>query len=292
MPDYKQTDLIPPYLINYKVAEFLLEDIPEGDITTEATIDKNVISTAVIQAEEDLVFVGEFLFHYFFDDTFKVQTIKQDGAEVKSGEIIAKITGPSHLLLIRERVLLNLIQRLSGIATLTKKMVNIASQFGVKVLDTRKTTPGLRIFEKYAVRKGGGVNHRLDLSSGILIKDNHIKAAGSIKNAIEKCMVKYPGYTVEIEVENIDQIKKAVQSGARAFLLDNMKPAEIKKAVRLIRSHPGGIGIFIEASGGITLENVKAYSDTGVDAVSVGALTHSFRSADIHIEFDRVGGVG
>lgn len=286
MLKYNQIERIPPYLINYKVAEFLLEDIPEGDITTEATINKTDVTTATLQTQEDIVFVGEFFLHYFFDNSFQVEVLKKDGDFARSGDILATIKGYSYLILIRERVLLNIMQRLSGIATLTRKFVDIAKDFGVTILDTRKTTPGLRMFEKYAVTMGGGMNHRLDLSSGILIKDNHIKAAGGIKNALDKCREMFPEKIAEVEVENIQEIEIALKAGAKAFLLDNMTPDEIRVAVDRIRSVPDGNDIFIEASGGMKLDNIKDYLGSGINAISVGALTHSFKSADIHLEFD------
>ncbi len=285
MLEYEQINRIPPYLVNYKVAEFLLEDIPLGDLTTEATVDKNEIATAELRAQENMIFVGEFLFYYFFDDKFQVDSLIKDGEGAKNRDVIASIPGPAYLILMRERVLLNIIQRLSGIATMAHKFALLAKPFGVKILDTRKTSPGLRMFERFAVKMGGGSNHRLDLSSGILIKDNHIKAAGGIKNAIEKCRNKFPEITPEIEVENLEQIEEALEANAEAFLLDNMTPELMKQAVYLIRAKPNGKNIFIEASGGMTFDNIQDYLATGINAVSIGALTHSFKSAEIHLEF-------
>jgi nicotinate-nucleotide pyrophosphorylase (carboxylating) len=182
--------------------------------------------------------------------------------------------------------LLNLLQRLCGIATQTLDYAKIASPYGVKILDTRKTTPGLRLFEKYAVAVGGGFNHRLDLSSGILIKDNHIQAAGGIDAAVRKIRGGNHTLPVELEIDRIDQIHEGLAAGADGFLLDNMSPEECRKAVEMIRHSPGGGDIFIEASGGITLSALSDYVSTGVNAISVGALTHSVKAADIHIEFE------
>jgi nicotinate-nucleotide pyrophosphorylase (carboxylating) len=162
----------------------------------------------------------------------------------------------------------------------------MAAPYNVRILDTRKTIPGLRLFEKYAVTVGGGWNHRLDLSSGILIKDNHIQAAGGITNAVNKIRKKNYNLPIELEVENLKQIKEGLNAGVDGFLLDNMTPVNIRKCVSIIRSHPNGKTIFIEASGGITLKTLPDYVNTGIDAVSVGALTHSAKAANIHIEFE------
>jgi len=284
--EYQQTVRLPVYYTKYKIAEYLLEDIPDGDKTTEAIFTEKDSITAVIQAEEEIVFVGNQIFNYFFDDTFKTGLYFTDGQIVKKDEIIGLISGRPDLILSRERVLLNILQRLCGIATLTKKYVDIAKPYGVKILDTRKTTPGLRLFEKYAVVVGGGYNHRMDLSSGILIKDNHIKAAGSIREAIKKVKEynkeKLP---VEIEVETIEEIIEALSVGVDGFLLDNMNRDKIIECVELVRREKDGDDIFLEASGGITLDNLKEYVDTGINAISSGELTHSVKSSEIHIEF-------
>jgi nicotinate-nucleotide pyrophosphorylase (carboxylating) len=207
-----------------------------------------------------------------------------DGERISNGSIIAEINGNAREILTKERIILNLIQRMSAIATLATKYVDIAKPFGVKVLDTRKTTPGLRLFEKYAVAVGGAYNHRLDLSSGILIKDNHIAASGSISNALNNIKSMNLNLPIEIEVENFAQISEALVIGVDGFLLDNMSPALTIEAVKLIRSSKNGESIFIESSGGINLETLPAYVSTGIHAVSIGALTHGVKSADIHIE--------
>tara|TARA_B100000401_G_scaffold62501_1_gene36912 strand:- start:843 stop:1382 length:540 start_codon:yes stop_codon:yes gene_type:complete len=178
--------------------------------------------------------------------------------------------------------MLNIIQRLSGIATHTKKYVDLANPFNVKILDTRKTTPGMRMFEKYAVKCGGGYNHRFSLSDGILIKDNHIESAGSIENVLENIDKQY---WIELEVDTIDQIKQALSYNINGFLLDNMHREKIIECVQVIRSHPMGDNIFIEASGGINLMNITPYLDTGIDGISIGALTHQINSCDIKLEF-------
>lgn len=276
---------IPEYYIKKKIDEFLLEDAPQGDVTTSGIFDESKTIVAKIQAQEDIVFAGEQLIENFFDDTFEVKILCSDGQEVNNNEIIAEIKGKADKILIRERVLLNLLQRLCGIATETRRYVNIAKPFNVKILDTRKTTPGLRFFEKYAVAVAGGFNHRLNLSSGILIKDNHIKAAGSITRAVDKIRGKNYALPIEVEVENIEQIKEALECNADGLLLDNMSPIETHRSVEQIRQLTQGREVFIEASGGINLQTLPGYVETGIDAVSIGALTHSVKGSDIHMEF-------
>ncbi len=283
--EYKQVFKPPEYYAKYKIAEFLLEDIPEGDKTTKAIIDSKKETTAVVQAEKDLILAGDAVFNYFFDDTFNCALNYQDGQEVPKGKAIGFISGKAGLILSRERTLLNLLQRLCGIATMTRKFVDIAKPYNVKILDTRKTTPGLRLFEKYAVTVGGGTNHRLDLSSGVLIKDNHIKFAGGIEEAVNRMRsANEENLEIEVEVENLEQVKEALGAGADGLLLDNMSPETAKEAVEYIRATDGGDKVFVEASGGIDLDNLQEYAKTGVDAISSGALTHSVKSAEIHLE--------
>lgn len=276
--------IIPSNYIRNKVSEFLLEDAPQGDITGSSVIPEGDKISAEIIVKEDLVFAGEQILPHFFKDPFIVDIFVQDGKRMKTGDVIAKITGQTRTILARERVLLNLLQRVCGIATLTRKFVDIANPYKVKILDTRKTTPGLRFLEKYAVAVGGGQNHRLDLSSGILIKDNHIKAVGNIDLAVEKMREMNYGLPIELEAENKEQIIQGLRAGVDGFLLDNMTPAEVKDSVEFIKENSIK-DIFIEASGGINLETVGEYVKTGVNALSVGALTHSPRSSDIHMEF-------
>lgn len=284
MIEYPQIVTIPESYIRNKIREFLDEDSPDGDKTSLSIFRTNERTSAIIQAQQDLVASGLDFIKYFFDEKTKVETYFRDGDFVPNNSVIAKISGFSIDILSKERVILNLIQRLSGIATLTSEYVKIAQPYNVKVLDTRKTTPGLRLFEKYAVKCGGGFNHRLDLSSGILIKDNHISAAGSISKAIKKAYDACYPMKIEVEVDNLQQILEALETGVDGFLLDNMAPETIKRAVNMIRSYPGGNDIFIEASGGIYLENLGSYVSTGINAISSGALTHSAKSTNIHME--------
>ncbi len=286
MIEYTIYNKLPDEYIRAKAIEFMAEDAPRGDATTDPIFDRGAAARAIIEAQSDLVFAGEPLIRNFFDESCLVEVLARDGDKLRDGDIIARIDGPAAQILRTERVLLNLLQRLCGIATQTLEYARLASPYGVKVLDTRKTTPGLRLFEKYAVAVGGGFNHRLDLSSGILVKDNHITAAGSIGRAVDKIRRAGAGLPIELEVDTFDQIAEGLAARVDGFLLDNMTPDECRRAVEIIRDSPDGGDIFIEASGGINLITIADYAAAGVNAVSVGALTHSVRAADIHMEFD------
>ena len=281
-PQHKK--LSDEYIIG-KIADFLVEDIPNGDITTESTTPDNSEITAEIHAVEKLVFAGSEIIPHCFGKNCQVTINHKNGAMLSKGDVIGVVTGSAREILSRERVMLNLIQRLCGIATLSHEYAEIAKPSNVKILDTRKTTPGLRLFEKYAVAIGGAFNHRLNLSDGILIKDNHIVAAGSVTNAIISARKKGIHLPLELEVDNFDQIHEALKTGVDGFLLDNMKPETIRSAVSIIRASQNGEDVFIEASGGITLENIHPYLDTGINAISIGALTHQAVSKNIRLDF-------
>ena len=283
--EYTQHKQLSNEYIVVKIADFLAEDMPDGDKTTEGTIPEGVTISAEIQSGEELVFAGEKIIPHCFGENCQTTLNHNDGDYLLNGDVIGFVTGPAREILSRERVMLNLIQRLCGIATLTLEYAEIANPFNVKILDTRKTTPGLRLFEKYAVAVGGGYNHRLNLSDGILIKDNHIIAAGSVTKAIESVRKAGAGLPLEIEVDNINQIRKALEANVDGFLLDNMNPQTIKESVSLIRASENGNDIFIEASGGITLKNIHPFLETGIDAISIGALTHQAVSKDICLNF-------
>lgn len=285
MIEYPKYTKLPEEYIRRKINEFLAEDCPNGDITAEPIFTHNSSATAEILAEQELVFAGRDIVKIMFENSFETEILAEDGETVQNGRPIARITGNTAQLLLRERTLLNILQRLCGIATLTSRYVAIASPYHVKILDTRKTTPGLRLFEKYAVAAGGGSNHRLDLSSGILIKDNHLAAAGGVFQAVSKIRNAASGFPIELEAENFEQIEEGLNANVDGFLLDNMLPGQISKAVTIIRNHENGKYIFIEASGGITLDNLGEYVATGVDAISIGALTHSAKAVKIHMEF-------
>jgi nicotinate-nucleotide pyrophosphorylase (carboxylating) len=283
--EYTQHKQLPNEYIVEKIADFLAEDMPDGDKTTENTIPEGGTISAEIQSGEELVFACEKIIPHCFGENCQTTLNHNDGDYLLNGDVIGVVTGPAREILSRERVMLNLIQRLCGIATLTLEYAEIANPFNVKILDTRKTTPGLRLFEKYAVAVGGGYNHRLNLSDGILIKDNHIIAAGSVTKAIESVRKAGAGLPLEIEVDNINQIRKALEANVDGFLLDNMNPQTIKESVSLIRASENGNDIFIEASGGITLKNIHPFLETGIDAISIGALTHQAVSKDICLNF-------
>ena len=283
--EYTQHKQLSNEYIVAKIADFLAEDMPDGDKTTEGTIPEGVTISAEIQSGEELVFAGEKIIPHCFGENCQTTLNHNDGDYLLNGDVIGVVTGPAREILSRERVMLNLIQRLCGIATLTLEYAEIANPFNVKILDTRKTTPGLRLFEKYAVAVGGGYNHRLNLSDGILIKDNHIIAVGSVTKAIESVRKAGAGLPLEIEVDNINQIREALEANVDGFLLDNMNPQTIKESVSLIRASENGNDIFIEASGGITLKNLHPFLETGIDAISIGALTHQAVSKDICLNF-------
>jgi len=283
--EYKQFKKLDADYVLGQVKLFLDEDIPAGDKTTLGTVLPSQTVRAEIQAVEHLVFSGSEVIPHCFDDDTGVNLRAKDGDELVEGDIIGEITGNAASILSRERVMLNLIQRLCGIATQAKVYAELAKPYGVKILDTRKTTPGLRLLEKYAVTCGGAYNHRLNLSEGILIKDNHLKAAGSVEAAVENIRKKDPTLPIELEVDTHSQIKAGLSAGVDGFLLDNMHPEKIRESLDIIRCFAGGDSIFVEASGGITLENIHGYLHTGVNAISVGALTHQIKSRDIRLEF-------
>ena len=286
MIQYKQITNIKEDYLQRKIDAYLKEDRADFDMTTRYIVPKNIKCSAAIEVEKECVFVGEQVIKYIFEKCSKIELKVKDGDVVSKGGIIAELEGRASYVLSRERVMLNIIQRLSGIATMTRKYVEIAKPHGVQILDTRKTTPGMRFFEKYAVHKGGGSNHRLNLSTDILIKDNHIVAGGGIEEVINNLNAKNQyNLQVELEVDTIEQLKTGLELGVKGFLLDNMSPDLIKDCVQLIRKSEGGEDIFIEASGGINLENLSEYVATGVNAISIGALTHRIVSANIRLNF-------
>lgn len=285
MISYKQhTQLSEKFLIK-KLDEFLIEDIPDGDKTSIGTVPKSAEIIAEIQAVDKLIFSGGPVITAMFKNRANIDIFAVEGSEINPGEVIGKITGNAIDILSRERVMLNLIQRMSGIATNVKSFTNLADPHNIWILDTRKTTPGLRKFEKYAVTCGGGRNHRYCLSDGILIKDNHLQAAGGVTPAIKMIKNQHFGLPIELEVDYLSQIEEAMQIGVHGFLLDNMTVKETNEAVKLIRSYQNGDDIFIEASGGMDYKKFQNYLPTGINAISIGALTHSVKSSDIRLEF-------
>jgi nicotinate-nucleotide pyrophosphorylase (carboxylating) len=271
--------------VRYLIQASIEEDLGRGDVTTEATIAEHVISHARLVTKQEMVLAGMEVFIQVFaelDSAVHVEPSRKDGDLLVAGTVIADLEGPARSLLAGERVALNFLQRLSGIATLTRQYVEAVRGYGVDIIDTRKTTPGWRLLEKYAVRVGGGKNHRHDLGDGVLIKDNHIVAAGGIKPAVELARRhSHHLLKIEVEVETLEQVEEALQAGAEVIMLDNMSPAMLAEGVKIIDKRA-----IVEASGGVSLETVTAVARTGVDLISVGKLTHSAPAADIHVEFD------
>lgn len=267
-------------MLQEMLRHFYKEDIGEKDLTSEALFTQNEKGSGTFIAKENGVFVGEQIVQEamrLLDPAISVTLFKKDGDSLEKGEIIAKVEGSMRALLSAERVTLNLMQRMSGIATLTAAAVATLDSNFTKVCDTRKTTPGLRMLEKYAVTCGGGYNHRFGLYDGVMIKDNHIEFAGSITNAVNRVREKV-GHMVKIEVEteSLAQVQEAVEAGADVIMFDNRTPEEIKEYIEHVPKH-----ITTEASGGINLTNLASYRETGVDYISLGLLTHSAKSLDI-----------
>ncbi len=267
----------------------LAEDLGKGDVTTEALIPGDRQGTGFIVAKKEGILAGinvaKQVFHQA-DPELKVEVLLEDGARVKPGSKVAKVSGSIASILKAERVALNFLQRLSGIASETNRYVEAVKGLPVRIMDTRKTTPGLRSLEKHAVKAGGGENHRMSLGDGILIKDNHLAALRSqglnIKEIVAKARQNAPQrLPVEVEVGTVSEALEAVEAGADIVMLDNMNLEDMRKAVKSIHGRA-----LIEASGGITLDNVRAVAETGVDFISIGALTHSARALDISLELE------
>ena len=285
--NYKQISYLKPEWIKSQIDKFIEEDAPEGDLTTEAINFKDSNVYAKMVAAETFIYCGEHIIPYCFPSSCSIKSLFKEGEQISKGDTLVIINGPARDILTYERVTLNLIQRLCGISTETKKYTSLNIPKTFKVMDTRKMTPGLRKFEKYAVYVGGGWNHRLDLSSGILIKDNHIQAAGGVKQAVNQILLKNKKeLSVELEVDTIDQLAEGLKLDLDGYLLDNMEPKLVKKAVNMIREQPKGESIFIEASGGITYQKLESYAKTGVDAVSISAITAKASVVDIKLEFN------
>lgn len=261
----------------------LEEDITSEDVSTNAVMPTKVQGTVDLIAKEDGVIAGMDVYARVFkllDEDTEIETFCHDGDEVREGDLMAKVTGDIRVLLSGERVALNYLQRMSGIATYTRSVAKLLEGSGVTLLDTRKTTPNCRVFEKYAVRVGGGCNHRYNLSDGVLLKDNHIGAAGSITKAIQMAKAYAPFVRkIEIETETLEQVAEAVEAGADIIMLDNMTPKVMKQAVALIDGRAQ-----TECSGNITKENIARICEIGVDFVSSGALTHSAPILDISMK--------
>ena len=275
------------------ILQALKEDAPHGDITTEAIVPEDMKGRAIMITKEDGVICGLPIAAKVFtllDSETLLEAKVDEGEWVSAGKIIAEIKGKLRVLLMGERTALNFVQRLSGIATLTRRFVEKVAPYGVRIADTRKTTPLLRALEKYAVRCGGGVNHRSSLSDGILIKDNHIRAAGSLAEAVKRVKARvHHLLRIEVEAHSLDQVREALECEVDAILLDNFSVDEIRQAVQIVREWSQRTGRpkpLIEVSGGVTLDNVEAIAQIGVDLISVGALTHSAPALDISMEIE------
>ncbi|MEN9293121.1 MAG: hypothetical protein RL288_917 [Actinomycetota bacterium] len=270
-------------LIEQRVAQALAEDAHDGDITSKATITAEQISKATFTARKSGVVAGTLIAAVVLEQCGleNYQLLVKDGQAINAGTELIKVEGNTRAILLAERTALNFLSHLSGIATLTAQWVKAVEGTKTQVRDTRKTIPGLRELEKYAVRMGGGTNHRMTLSDGALIKDNHIAAAGSVTAAINNVKKEFPGVEIEVEVDNLEQLKEALQTGVDIVLLDNMSIEQTKAAVEISK----GFNTKLESSGGLKIENAAAYAATGVDYLAVGALTHSAPVLDIGLDF-------
>ena len=269
--------------VDHLIMEALREDISSEDVTTNAVMHEAVTGEVDLICKQDGVIAGLQVFQRVFellDKDTKVEFFCKDGDEVKNGQLMGKVTGDIRVLLSGERVALNYLQRMSGIATYTSQVAALLGGTGIKLLDTRKTTPNNRIFEKYSVRVGGGNNHRYNLSDGVLLKDNHIGAAGGVKQAISMAKAYAPFVRkIEIEVENLDMVKEAVEAGADIIMLDNMTTEQLKESIDYIAGRAE-----IEVSGNVTKENIARLTGLGVNYVSSGALTHSAPIMDLSMK--------
>lgn len=268
---------------DHLIMEALKEDISSEDVTTNSVMKEAVRGEVELICKQDGIIAGLGVFRRVFellDDQMEITFFCEDGGEVKKGEKMGLLRGDIRVLLSGERVALNYLQRMSGIATYTRDVANLLAGSKTKLLDTRKTTPNMRIFEKYAVRVGGGYNHRYNLSDGVLLKDNHIGAAGSVTKAVQMAKAYAPFVRkIEVETENLDMVKEAVEAGADIIMLDNMPPEEMRKAIALIDGRAE-----TECSGNVTKENIERLTSLGVDYISSGALTHSAPILDISLK--------
>lgn len=275
-----------PGIVYAFAADLLKEDLGRGDITTQSVVRGGIRARGRFLAKQDMVLCGLEIAEAVFgalDNSIALESRVYDGDKIGVETEFARIEGPATALLTGERTALNIMQRLSGVATLTKAFVERTEGTNVRIIDTRKTTPGLRLLEKYAVTVGGGFNHRFGLDDGILIKDNHIALAGGVRRAVELARRTASHLMkIEVEVASQSQLRDALAAGAEVVMLDNMNPEEIRESVKLIRDQAPKTTI--EVSGGITLDNVREIAETGVDLISVGAITHSASAVDISLK--------
>ena len=281
---YKQINKLDPEKVSKKLKLLLKEDIPTGDVTTENVVLADSEEVFAIKSRDSMIFCGNPIIENIFSSKVKVKIMVKDGQRLLSGETIAIISGPNSEILTKERLLLNMIQRMSGVSSLTSKYVEKLNNNKIKIMDTRKTTAGLRLIEKYAVFCGGGSNHRLNLSSGIMVKDNHInKITDQVFNKLTNISPKVP---IQFEVDSPKQITPQNVSLVDAFLLDNMNPNKIMQCIEKINLLKNkDQNIFIEVSGGVTLKNISKFNLKGVNGISVGALTHQSTNVDIGLDY-------
>lgn len=270
------------------IKNWLREDVGAGDVTTSVTIPAGNQSKAIIHAKDNGIIAGmtvaELVFQVVDPDLVFIPKVT-DGDKVTHGTILAEVEGSTHSLLTGERLALNLLQRMSGIATRTRAYVDVLDGLETRLVDTRKTTPGHRLLEKYAVRVGGGANHRFGLYDAVMIKDNHIKGAGGITEAVQRARTVIPHtMTIEVETENLEQVREALHAGADIIMLDNMHPERMREAVELIREQAPHVKV--EASGNVSLQTIRGIAESGVDVISVGRLTYSFESLDISLDLN------
>lgn len=273
------------FIIKDYLKVFLKEDLAWGDVTTDKILEgKDLVrAKGIIYAKEEGILAGIDVPKYVFEllsPEIEYVYHKKDGEQFAKGDVLAEVYGPASALLKGERVSLNIIQRMCGIATKTRRFVKMVEDFNVRISDTRKTVPGLRIFDKYAVEVGGGIKHRFGLADSVLIKDNHIKIAGGIKEAVAK-VKKGLSHTmkIEIEVESLEDLKEALEAGVDIVLLDNMTPEMVRQAVEIVDKK-----VILEVSGGIREDNILEFAKTGVDVISIGSLTHSVKALDISMD--------
>jgi nicotinate-nucleotide pyrophosphorylase (carboxylating) len=275
---------LPTFLLDELLRGFLREDLEHGDITTDALFTGHEMGAAAFTAREPLVAAGMQVAAQVFallDNSIVVEQLAADATHQNLGDVLMRVRGPVRSILHGERVALNVVQRLCGIATLTRRYVDAVHGLNVAITDTRKTTPGLRLVEKYAVRCGGGRNHRYSLSDGVLIKDNHIAACGSISKAVQRARATVPHtIAIEVETDTVAQVEECLRCGVQIIMLDNMDVPTMRQAVAMI-----GRRAFVEASGGVNLHTVRAIAETGVQSIAIGALTHSAPACDIGLDW-------
>jgi len=282
MTRFKQYITLDPNFVIKKLNDFFQEDNVKQDITTDTTQNNKSVN-ALLVAREEMVFAGCQIVKQGFSNC-EITHLIEDGSKLEAGDIIADFKGPINEILKRERVVLNLIQRLCGIASVTNKLAKITQQYNIELLDTRKTTPGLRVFEKFAVAVGGGTNHRFSLKEAVMIKDNHLKGNPNIVQIVANAKQKNPDKDIQVEVDNKEQLKQALQSDATSILLDNFTPESLPGVVAYIDSHQKGSSKYIELSGGITAETISQFCISGINGISMGALTHNIKSKDIGLD--------